>query len=196
MKTLTIAAAGFLGLAAMPANAADLAPAPPTALGFVTANGVDVATAAFGDRKDRRRYRSGRGLYDDRGRYYEPRRISRRDRMWRGDDGRYYCKRDNGTTGLVIGAGVGALAGHELAGRGDRTLGAILGGAVGALVGREIDPWTRHCEHDTGPGVLSSRRLIPTTDRKAPCVFVTVKSGTFPPVSIQEAQRKSMMATS
>ena len=78
-----------------------------------------------------------RAIYDSRGRYYEPRRISRSDRMWRGDDGRYYCKRDNGTTGLVIGAGVGALAGHEIAGSGDRTLGAILGGAVGALeIGR------------------------------------------------------------
>ena len=60
-----------------------------------------------------------------------PQRITRNDRMWRGNDGRYYCKRDNGTTGLVIGAGVGALAGHH-PGRGDRTLGAILGGAVGA----------------------------------------------------------------
>ena len=65
--------------------------------------------------------------------------------MWRGDDGRYYCKRDNGTTGLVIGAGVGALAGHEIAGSGDRTLGAILGGAVGALVGREIDRGSLQC---------------------------------------------------
>jgi uncharacterized protein YcfJ len=45
----------------------------------------------------------------------------------------------------VIGAGVGALAGHELAGRGDRTLGAILGGAVGALIGREIDRGSLSC---------------------------------------------------
>ena len=75
----------------------------------------------------------------------QPQRITRSDRMWRGDDGRYYCKRDNGTTGLVIGAGVGALAGHGLAGRGDRTLGAILGGAVGALVGREIDRGSLSC---------------------------------------------------
>ncbi|HCB77265.1 MAG TPA: hypothetical protein DEP68_00640, partial [Erythrobacter sp.] len=74
-----------------------------------------------------------------------PRRISRRDRMWRGNDGRYYCKRDNGTTGLVIGAGVGALAGHEIAGRGDRTLGAILGGVVGGVVGREIDRGSLSC---------------------------------------------------
>ncbi len=83
--------------------------------------------------------------YDRRGYYVQPQRITRSDRMWRGDDGRYYCKRDNGTTGLVIGAGVGALAGHELAGRGDRTLGAILGGAVGALIGREIDRGSLSC---------------------------------------------------
>lgn len=86
-----------------------------------------------------------RARYDSRGRYVEPRRISRNDRMWRGDDGRYYCKRDNGTTGLVIGAGVGALAGHEIAGSGDRTLGAILGGVVGGVVGREIDRGSLSC---------------------------------------------------
>ncbi len=92
--------------------------------------------------KDRaHRYRA----YDDRGYYVQPRRISRDSYMWRGRDGRYYCKRDNGTTGLVIGAGVGALAGHELAGRGDRTLGAILGGAIGAVVGREIDRGSLSC---------------------------------------------------
>ncbi len=83
--------------------------------------------------------------YDRRGYYVQPQRITRNDRMWRGDDGRYYCRRDNGTTGLVIGAGVGALAGHEIAGRGDRTLGAILGGAVGAVVGREIDRGSLDC---------------------------------------------------
>ena len=84
-------------------------------------------------------------MYNDRGYYNEPRRITRNSYMWQGRDGRYYCKRDNGTTGLVIGAGVGALAGHELAGRGDRTLGAILGGAVGAIVGREIDRGSLRC---------------------------------------------------
>lgn len=84
-------------------------------------------------------------IYDDRGRYLQPRRIDRDDRVWRGDDGRYYCKRDNGTTGLIIGAGVGALAGHEIAGRGDKTLGAIIGSAAGALIGREIDRGSLQC---------------------------------------------------
>ncbi|QDK33446.1 MULTISPECIES: glycine zipper 2TM domain-containing protein [Sphingomonadaceae] len=77
--------------------------------------------------------------YDSRGRYAEPRRMSRNDHVWRGHDGRYYCKRDNGTTGLIIGAGAGALAGHEIAGNGDQTLGAIIGGVAGGLLGREID---------------------------------------------------------
>ena len=84
-------------------------------------------------------------VYDGYGRYVEPRPITRNSYIWRGRDGRYYCRRDNGTTGLVIGAGVGALAGHELAGNGDRTLGAILGGAVGGLVGREIDRGSLQC---------------------------------------------------
>ncbi|GGC26570.1 hypothetical protein GCM10011371_12690 [Novosphingobium marinum] len=84
-------------------------------------------------------------IYDSRGRYIEPRRMDRRDRVWRGRDGRYYCRRDNGTTGLIIGAGVGALAGHEIAGRGDRTLGAIIGGVAGGLLGREIDKGSLRC---------------------------------------------------
>lgn len=78
-------------------------------------------------------------IYDSRGRYIEPHRLNRSDRMWRGDDGRYYCRRDNGTTGLVIGAVVGGLIGNEVAGRGDKTLGAILGAAGGGLLGRAID---------------------------------------------------------
>ena len=102
-------------------------------------------------RRDARRYerrydrRQARRVYDDRGRYYQPRRLTRNSYMWRGRDNRYYCRRDNGTTGLVIGAGVGALAGHEIAGSGNRTLGTILGGALGALVGREIDRGSLSC---------------------------------------------------
>jgi hypothetical protein len=84
-------------------------------------------------------------VYDSRGRYYEPRRLSRNDRIWRGDNGRYYCRRDNGTTGLVIGAGVGALAGHEIAGSGDKTIGAIIGAVGGGLIGREIDRGDLQC---------------------------------------------------
>ena len=46
--------------------------------------------------------------YDRDGRYREPRRLSRNDRVWRGRDGRYHCRRDNGTTGLIIGGAIGS----------------------------------------------------------------------------------------
>lgn len=78
-------------------------------------------------------------LYDSRGRYIQPQALSRDDRIWRGNDGRYYCRRKNGTTGLIIGGALGALAGREIDGGRNRTLGTILGGAGGALLGREID---------------------------------------------------------
>lgn len=67
-------------------------------------------------------------------------------RIWRGNDGRYYCKRDDGTTGLIIGAAVGGLAGHEIAGRGDKVLGTIIGAAGGAILGRAIDRDNYRCE--------------------------------------------------
>ena len=73
-------------------------------------------------------------------------RLNSNTKVWRGDDGRYYCKRDDGTTGLIIGAAVGGLAGHEIAGRGDKTLGTILGAAGGALIGREIDRDKYRCK--------------------------------------------------
>lgn len=84
-------------------------------------------------------------IYDRYGRYYEPRRISRNDRIWRGRDGGYYCKRDNGTTGLIIGGAVGALLGREIDGGHDRTLGTVIGAAGGALLGREIDRGELRC---------------------------------------------------
>jgi outer membrane lipoprotein SlyB len=70
---------------------------------------------------------------------------NREYREWRGKDGRTYCKRKNGTTGLVIGAAAGGLAGNQIAGRGDKTVGTIIGAAGGALLGREIDKGKRRC---------------------------------------------------
>ena len=56
-------------------------------------------------------------------------------RSWRGKDGRIYCRRKDGTTGLV----------NKIAGRGDKTVGTIIGAAGGALLGREIDKGKRRC---------------------------------------------------
>lgn len=86
-----------------------------------------------------------KNTYDSRGYYVEPRRLSRNDRVWRGRDGRYHCRRDNGTTGLVIGAAVGGLLGNRVAGEGDRTLGTIIGAVGGGLLGRAIDRGDLKC---------------------------------------------------
>lgn len=85
-------------------------------------------------------------VYDTRGRYIHPHRLSREDRVWRGRDGQYYCRRDNGSTGLVIGAGVGALLGNQLSrGSGDRTLGTIIGAVGGGLIGQSVDRGDIEC---------------------------------------------------
>lgn len=59
-------------------------------------------------------------------------------RYWQGEDGRYYCRRSNGTTGLIVGGAAGALAGRAIDTRGERMTGTILGAAAGALLGREV----------------------------------------------------------
>lgn len=64
---------------------------------------------------------------------------------WRGKDGRWYCRRPDGTTGLIVGGVVGALVGRELDGGRDRTTGTIIGAGAGALLGREVDRGRRRC---------------------------------------------------
>ncbi|MFD1610563.1 glycine zipper 2TM domain-containing protein [Sphingomonas tabacisoli] len=59
-------------------------------------------------------------------------------RTWRGKDGRMYCRRPNGTTGLLVGGAAGALIGRSLDGGRNRATGTILGAAGGALLGREV----------------------------------------------------------
>ena len=70
---------------------------------------------------------------------YEERPLSAQDEVYRGSDGRYYCRRSDGTTGLVVGAGVGALVGRGIDGGRNRTGGTIVGGVLGALLGREVE---------------------------------------------------------
>src|SRR3546814_18094779 len=55
--------------------------------------------------------------------YYEPRRLGSDDRIWRGKDGRYHCRRSERTTGLIIGAAVDGLVGRVLGGSRARTAG-------------------------------------------------------------------------
>lgn len=94
---------------------------------------------------DRERHEERDYRYDRYGRYAQPVPLRYNDRIWRGADNRYYCRRDNGTTGLIIGGAVGALVGRSLDRGRDRTVGTIIGAAGGALLGREIDRGSLRC---------------------------------------------------
>ncbi|WP_343518903.1 glycine zipper 2TM domain-containing protein [Sphingomonas sp.] len=70
---------------------------------------------------------------------YEERRLAREDRIYRGRDGRYYCRRSDGSAGLIVGAAAGGLLGNVLAPGGSKTLGTILGAVGGAAIGSTAD---------------------------------------------------------
>jgi Glycine zipper 2TM domain len=150
MKHLALlaAAAGSMAVFAAPAQAAELPAAPSPLFAGYDAAPVFSPVAAYGDDDwyddDDRDYRRDR-RYDRRRDYQRDRRLSRRDRVWRGEDGRYYCRRDNGTTGLVIGAVGGALLGRTVDRYGDRSVGTLLGAIGGGLLGREIDRGEARC---------------------------------------------------
>lgn len=82
-----------------------------------------------------------RGYYADR--YYRggyaPIIVDRRTRIYRGYDNRYYCRRSDGTTGLIVGAALGGLIGDGLDRGRSSILGAVLGAGAGAAIGHEID---------------------------------------------------------
>jgi hypothetical protein len=149
MKTSRFKSAALVlavpGLAlAAPAMAA---PAPHSAAYAHSAVWSDVSAAQGRDRY--RNYERSNDRYYGGGNYqrsYNGEPVYANTRVWQGDNGQYYCKRSNGTTGLLIGGAGGALLGREIAGRnGDRTLGAILGAAGGALLGRAIDKSSARC---------------------------------------------------
>jgi hypothetical protein len=70
---------------------------------------------------------------------YRERRLAANEEIYRGRDGRYYCKRKDGTTGLIIGGVAGGVLGHEIAPGGSKTVGAVLGAVAGGLVGKSLD---------------------------------------------------------
>jgi hypothetical protein len=69
---------------------------------------------------------------------YGERRLSDNDEVYRGSDGRYYCKRSDGTTGLIVGAAAGGILGNVIDGGHNRAAGTLIGGALGALAGKSI----------------------------------------------------------
>jgi hypothetical protein len=119
-SALALAAAG-MAVSAVPADARDYRPG--YAQGW----------------QQSRDYRDRYG-YDTRyyGRGYHSEAVTGNTRAWRGDDGRYYCRKNDGTTGLIVGAAAGALLGHAVDSGSSRTLGTVIGGALGALLGKRV----------------------------------------------------------
>lgn len=126
-------AASAVALPAVPAAAADFG----TPGYHPSAVQTDTWERHRGDRRGRDYDRRYNGRYA----YGEP--VYRNTRVWRGNDGRRYCRKKDGTTGLIVGGAVGALLGREIDGGYNRSTGTILGAAAGALLGKEIAGGTR-----------------------------------------------------
>ena len=96
------------------------------------------------------RYNDPRADYDWQGSYRPSsgagRYLSRDDTVYYGTDNRAYCRRSDGTTGLVVGAALGGVFGNVIDGGRQRTLGTLLGGAGGALLGRSIEQNQVRCQ--------------------------------------------------
>jgi hypothetical protein len=94
---------------------------------------------------DYKHFEPGQGRYDAARYYrqddrrYKARRLGKKDRIYRGADNRYYCRRSDGTTGLIIGGLAGGALGNIIAPGDSKTLGTILGAGAGGLIGRSID---------------------------------------------------------
>jgi hypothetical protein len=100
---------------------------------------------------DYNRFEPGQTRYDAARYYrhdnrYKTKHLGRNDRIYRGYDNRYYCRRDDGTTGLIVGGMAGGVLGHIIAPGGSKTLGTIIGAGAGALIGRQVDRGDIVCE--------------------------------------------------
>ena len=76
---------------------------------------------------------------------YQERPMSSDESLYRGSDGRYYCRRSDGTAGLVVGGVAGGALGDVIAPRGSKTLGTVLGAIGGAAIGSSVDKNGTRC---------------------------------------------------
>lgn len=107
----------------------------PLILAALAAATVPLAACSdFGD--------GGRPGYASRDPYY----LGDNDQIYRDQDGRYYCKKRDGTRGAIIGGLAGGALGNIIAPNGSKTLGTIIGAAGGALAGNEIGKGKVRCE--------------------------------------------------
>lgn len=69
---------------------------------------------------------------------YQERVMSPDEQVYYGNDGRYYCRRPDGTAGLIVGGIAGGVLGNVIAPGRSKTLGTLLGAAGGAAVGNAV----------------------------------------------------------
>ena len=93
-----------------------------------------------------RRAKEAERAYRDDGRRHERRLVRYEERVWRDDDGRYFCRRSDGTTGLIVGAIAGGVLGNRLARGESALLGTLLGASAGAVIGQAVDKNSVYCE--------------------------------------------------
>ncbi len=113
-------------------------------------NGPGWRDQGYNDPRNDPRYNGGRWDDRDEGGYdpaqyyrtgprYQERVLAQDERIYRGRDGQYYCKRSDGTTGLIVGAVAGGVLGNVIDGGHSRSVGTILGALVGGVVGQQVD---------------------------------------------------------
>ena len=76
---------------------------------------------------------------------YSERALREHDRVYAGEDGRYYCRRPDGTTGLIVGGIAGGALGAAFTSGKSEPLGVLLGAAAGAAAGTAIDRSNVRC---------------------------------------------------
>ena len=96
------------------------------AVSAVPAEARDHGRHGYSQYQHRDRYGNDTRYY---GRDYNSQSHDRNARTWRGNDGRYYCRKSDGTTGLLI---------REVDGGYNHTTGTIIGGVLGALLGKSV----------------------------------------------------------
>lgn len=70
---------------------------------------------------------------------------SQQNPYWWGANGQVQCRRQDGTTGLVVGALAGGTLGNMIAREGDKRLGSVIGGTLGAVLGNELAKGNVRC---------------------------------------------------
>ena len=82
--------------------------------------------------------------------------MGRNDRVYRGSDNRYYCERDDGTTGLIVGGVAGGVLGNIIAPGGWKTVGTIIGAGSGAVILQGHRRWRDGPPSQRNEGLIES----------------------------------------